>query len=95
MVEVWLYFALMRMGGPTYVSQSGYIAVIAGVLWASLFFDENITPWLTLSILLSLTALLVTGPREEAGKTANCQIKSELLQIKRTPSRLPDPLPPC
>jgi len=68
MIEVWLYFALMRMGGPTYVSQSGYIAVIAGVIWASVFFDENITPWLTLSILLSLTALLVTGPRGEAEK---------------------------
>jgi len=65
MVEVWLYFQLMRMGGPTYVSQSGYIAVIAGVLWASLFFDEAVTPWLTLSILLSLLALLITGPQRE------------------------------
>lgn len=61
MVEVWLYFALMRMGGPTYVSQSGYIAVIAGVCWAGLFFGEAVTPWLALSIVISLSALLVTG----------------------------------
>ena len=64
-VEVWLYFQLMRMGGPTYVSQSGYIAVIAGVLWASFFFGETVTPWLALSILLSLSALLITGARKE------------------------------
>jgi drug/metabolite transporter (DMT)-like permease len=61
MVEVWLYFALMRKGGPTYVSQSGYIAVIAGVCWAAVFFGEAVTPWLMLSIALSITALLVTG----------------------------------
>lgn len=65
MVEVWLYFQLMRMGGPTYVSQSGYIAVIAGVLWANLFFGESVTPWITLSIAMSLTALVVTGPRAQ------------------------------
>lgn len=61
MVEVWLYFALMRRGGPTYVSQSGYVAVIAGVCWAGVFFGEAVTPWLMLSIALSITALLVTG----------------------------------
>jgi drug/metabolite transporter (DMT)-like permease len=61
LAEVWLYFQLMRMGGPTYVSQSGYIAVVAGVLWASVFFGETVTPWLALSIFLSLSALLITG----------------------------------
>lgn len=67
MVEVWLYFVLMRIGGPTYVSQSGYIAVIAGVSWAAYFFGEAVTPWLGLSILLSLTALLVTGTGQKTG----------------------------
>lgn len=61
MVEVWLYFVLMRIGGPTYVSQSGYVAVIAGVSWAALFFGEAVTPWLGFSIALSLAALLITG----------------------------------
>lgn len=70
MVEVWLYFQLMRMGGPTYVSQSGYIAVIAGVLWANLFFGEPVTPWITLSIAMSLTALVVTGPRAQEAAPA-------------------------
>lgn len=70
MTEVWLYFQLMRMGGPTYVSQSGYVAVIAGVLWANLFFSEVVTPWLFLSILLSLTALLITGSREKQAEVA-------------------------
>lgn len=65
MVEVWLYFLLMRMGGPTYVSQSGYIAVIAGVIWAGIFFGETVTPWLALSIVLSLSALLLTGTGRE------------------------------
>ncbi|MFK7939445.1 MAG: DMT family transporter [Roseovarius sp.] len=70
MVEVWLYFALMRMGGPTYVAQSGYIAVIAGVCWAGVFFGEDITPWLALSIVISLCALLVTGVGRKDDHTA-------------------------
>ena len=63
-LEVWLYFQLMRMGGPTYASQAGYVTVITGVLWAGLFFGEGVTLWLLLSIAMVFAALLLTGSKE-------------------------------
>ncbi|WP_420346058.1 DMT family transporter [Pelagibius sp.] len=69
-LEVWLYFRIMRLGGPVYVSQSGYVAVIAGVVWGALFFDERVTAWIAASMALVLLALLLVAPRSRGADSS-------------------------
>ena len=35
------YFVLLRIGGPVYFSQVGYIIVLTGIFWGMVLFDEN------------------------------------------------------
>ncbi|OAB55063.1 hypothetical protein AY600_10300 [Phormidium willei BDU 130791] len=62
-VEVLLYYTLVRRGGPVFVSQAGYLAVIAGVAWGMLLFGEPGTPALFLSVVLMVGALVLVQPR--------------------------------
>ena len=58
----------MRVGGAVYVSQSGYIAVIAGIFWGAVFFAENISWWLLMSLLMILIALWFVAPAKKEGE---------------------------
>ncbi len=62
-IEVLLYYTLVRRGGPVFVSQAGYLAVIAGVAWGMLLFGEAGTPALFLSVVLMVGALVLVQPR--------------------------------
>ncbi|MEM9843434.1 MAG: DMT family transporter [Pseudomonadota bacterium] len=66
-LEVWLYFSLMRKGGPVFVAQTGYVSVTSGVIWGALLFGEAISPWLLASVAIMITALILVAP----GKTAD------------------------
>jgi drug/metabolite transporter (DMT)-like permease len=65
-LEVWLYYAVMRLGGAVYVSQAGYAAVLAGVIWGAVLFGEVVSVWIGASLALVLTALFLVSPRDRA-----------------------------
>ena len=40
-LEIWLYFAIVRRAGAVYVSQAGFLTVITGIAWGMLLFGER------------------------------------------------------
>ncbi|BBP59641.1 DMT family transporter [Pseudomonas sp. St316] len=67
-VEVWSFFELVRRAGGIYVSFASFAALVAGIAWSALLLDEEITPWMNVSIgaiVLSLLLCLV-GDRSQA-----------------------------
>ncbi|MEM7076193.1 MAG: hypothetical protein AAGA28_13375, partial [Pseudomonadota bacterium] len=61
-LEVWLYFSLLRKGGPVFVSQTGYVSVTSGVIWGAILFGEPLSPWLLASVAIMITALVLVAP---------------------------------
>ncbi|MEM6482006.1 MAG: DMT family transporter [Pseudomonadota bacterium] len=65
-LEVWLYFSLLRKGGPVFVSQTGYVSVTSGVVWGAILFGEVLSPWLLASVAIMITALILVAPGKKA-----------------------------
>jgi drug/metabolite transporter (DMT)-like permease len=69
-LEVLLYFAIIRAAGAVTVSLSNFVTIVAGVVWGMLIFDErpSLWVWLCAGILL-LAVYLVLSSRFKAIKT--------------------------
>src|SRR5882672_70880 len=67
-IDCYLYFEIVRLAGPVFVSQANFITVIAGVFWAMLLHGERPSPWLWVSLvfLVGSLFLLVIGRRTGA-----------------------------
>jgi drug/metabolite transporter (DMT)-like permease len=62
-----LLFEIVRLAGPVYMSQVGYIVCLSGVLWGWLVFDERHSLWVWAAMALILAGLtLVTMPGRKA-----------------------------
>lgn len=58
-----IFFELMRMRGPVFASQVGYIVCLSGVFWGKLFFAEEHSIWVWLAMGVIFAGLtLVTWP---------------------------------
>lgn len=69
-LEVWLYFSLLRKGGPVFVSQTGYVSVTSGVIWGAILFGEPLSAWLLASVAIMITALVLVAPGRDQEQTA-------------------------
>lgn len=59
-----LFFELIRMEGPVFMSQVAYIVTITGIIWGMYFFGEQHSPWIWASLIVILAGVtLVTRPR--------------------------------
>jgi drug/metabolite transporter (DMT)-like permease len=69
-IDCYLYFEIVRLAGPVFVSQANFITVIAGVLWAMLLHGERPSGWLWMSLVFLVASLflLVIG-RRTAGRS--------------------------
>jgi drug/metabolite transporter (DMT)-like permease len=76
-IDCYLYFEIVRLAGPVFVSQANFITVIAGVFWAMLLHGERPSGWLwaSLALLVASLFLLVIGRR--AGAPAARLTRSE------------------
>jgi drug/metabolite transporter (DMT)-like permease len=58
-----LLFEIVRLAGPVYMSQVGYIVCLSGVFWGWLIFDERHSLWVWAAMALIMAGLtLVTTP---------------------------------
>ena len=65
------FFELMRMRGPVFASQVGYIVCLSGVFWGKLFFGEQHSIWVWLAMAVIFAGLaLTTWPTRPAVKAA-------------------------
>ena len=66
LVEIYLYFEIVRLAGPVTVSQANYVAVVAGVLWGMVIFGEPFMPVLWLAGLLLVVSLYLTREQTDS-----------------------------
>ncbi|MEM6374761.1 MAG: DMT family transporter [Pseudomonadota bacterium] len=64
-LDVWLYFTLMRKGGPVFVAQTGYVSVTSGVIWGAVLFGEPLSAWLLASVAIMICALVLVAPGKQ------------------------------
>jgi drug/metabolite transporter (DMT)-like permease len=62
-----LLFEIVRLAGPVYMSQVGYIVCLSGVMWGWLIFDERHSVWVWAAMALIFAGVtLVTMPARKA-----------------------------
>lgn len=64
-MDCYLYFEIVRLAGPVFVSQANFVTVVAGVLWGMTLHGEQPGHWIWLSaaLLLGSLAMLVRPSR--------------------------------
>lgn len=55
---------LLRIGGPVFFSQVGYVVTLTGILWGMAFFGERHSGWLYLATLLVLAGLTLVNLKQ-------------------------------
>jgi drug/metabolite transporter (DMT)-like permease len=64
LVDIYIYFELIRIKGPIYTSHANYFMVVSGVAWGMVIFGERPSSMMWLSVaLLMLSLYLVSRPR--------------------------------
>lgn len=64
LIDVYIYFELIRVKGPVYCSHANYFMVASGVFWGMVFFAERPGPWMWLSVILLVLSLYLIGRRQ-------------------------------
>jgi len=69
MASIWLYFYVLKAGGPIFASMAGFISLAAGVVFGMVLFGERHTPWVLFSMLGMVLAIWLTSrPKQNAPK---------------------------
>lgn len=67
-LDCYLYFEIVRLAGPVFVSQANFVTVIAGVLWGMALHGEKPGHWLWVSVAFLVGSLLMLAlGRRSAG----------------------------
>jgi len=71
LIDIYIYFELIRLKGPIYTSHANYFMVISGVLWGMVIFAERPGPLMWVSALLLLASLYLVGNGSKSGEETN------------------------
>lgn len=66
LIDIWIYFELIRIKGPVYTSHANYFMVISGVLWGMVMFAERPSPLMWMSAVLLIASLYLVGRKSPA-----------------------------
>jgi drug/metabolite transporter (DMT)-like permease len=66
LIDIWIYFELIRIKGPVYTSHANYFMVISGVLWGMVMFAERPSPLMWVSAVLLIASLYLVGRNSSA-----------------------------
>jgi drug/metabolite transporter (DMT)-like permease len=70
-VEIFLYFEIVRMAGPIFVSQANFVTVVTGVFWGMVIFGERPGEWLWLSVAMLFIALYFVATESKSRTPAS------------------------
>lgn len=67
-LEVYLYFTIIRMAGAVVVSLSNFVTIAAGVMWGMLIFAEQpgLWDWLCVAVLMLSLAMVIQPAKPES-----------------------------
>jgi drug/metabolite transporter (DMT)-like permease len=60
----YLWFELLRLGGPTFSSQVGYVVTATGLGWGMYIFGERHSLWIWLAVVLIVAGVALVGRRK-------------------------------
>jgi drug/metabolite transporter (DMT)-like permease len=66
LVDIYIYFELIRLKGPIYTSHANYFMVVSGVAWGMLLFGERPSSWMWFSAALLIASLYLVGRGKSA-----------------------------
>jgi drug/metabolite transporter (DMT)-like permease len=61
LIDIYIYFELIRVKGPIYTSHANYIMVVSGVIWGMLIFDERPSSMMWFSAVLLVASLYLVS----------------------------------
>jgi drug/metabolite transporter (DMT)-like permease len=61
LIDIYIYFELIRIKGPIYTSHANYIMVVSGVIWGMLIFDERPSSMMWFSAFLLIGSLYLVS----------------------------------
>ncbi|MCP4300649.1 MAG: DMT family transporter [Gammaproteobacteria bacterium] len=61
LIDIYIYFELIRIKGPIYTSHANYVMVVSGVLWGMVIFSERPSPLVWVSAALLIASLYLVG----------------------------------
>lgn len=72
LVDIYLYFELIRIKGPIYTSHANYFMIVSGVFWGMVIFAERPGPmtWLSGAMLIASLYLISDYRRKEESRDA-------------------------
>jgi len=70
LIDIFIYFELIRLKGPIYTSHANYFMVVSGVMWGMVIFAERPSPLMWVSAALLIASLYLIGKRESARSTS-------------------------
>ena len=67
LIDIYIYFELIRLKGPIFTSHANYFMVVSGVGWGMLLFGERPSSWMWFSAALLIASLYLVG-RSKSGE---------------------------
>ncbi len=74
LVDIYIYFELIRLKGPIYTSHANYFMVVSGVFWGMVLFDEEPSSMMWISAAMLVASLYLIG-YHKSGKETSSAIK--------------------
>ena len=71
LIDIYIYFELIRSKGPIYTSHANYIMVVSGVIWGMLIFGERPSSMMWVSAGLLIASLYLVSKSKPVEKVAH------------------------
>ena len=71
LIDIWIYFELIRLKGPIFTSHANYFMVVSGVFWGMLIFAERPSLLTWLSVVLLVASLYLIGDDKKSAETVD------------------------
>jgi drug/metabolite transporter (DMT)-like permease len=75
LIDIYIYFELIRMKGPIYTSHANYIMVVSGVIWGMLIFDERPSSMMWFSAVLLVASLYLVSKARPGKQEASTGVE--------------------
>jgi len=75
LIDIYIYFELIRIKGPIYTSHANYIMVVSGVIWGMIIFAERPSSMMWFSAALLILSLYLVGKAKPAHKESGAQVE--------------------
>ena len=75
LIDIYIYFELIRIKGPIYTSHANYIMVVSGVIWGMLIFDERPSSMMWFSAALLVASLYLVSKAGSGKQEASAGVE--------------------